>query len=588
MKPLISKSIRIIFLAILMTWTANMAIAQELDSLATVPVLGDSIATLSPIVPETPSTEDILKAKVDSLKGVLSAISPDRRRFSASRLLAEADSLRLEYEFPRAVEAYQAALSTAVDSAQIQNIKEALTLGQNGVSMMKYCSHPNVIAKRTFPLEDFFLYYPMQDKSWRRSPNMLDNERDAIAQATFIPDSIGTIYYSAKDKDGIRNIYRSTAEDGEWSLPQLINEQLTSWSDEIYPTVSPDGKTMYFASKGLYGMGGYDLYMSQWNRDTKDWGEPINMGLPYSSPYDDFLFINSEDGRYSLFASNRECSRDSVTIYVLEYDALPLRKAVNNVHELKALAALIPGGESTAPEKKAEENEQQGINARAYVNKMSEVRALRDSIYSINKELDAMRSGLAGLSTDEQNAQLNTILEREYQLPDMQKKLDAAVYALQEIELEFLAKGVLLNQAQAEEEAEPELASAYEFVKHEFGEDLAMAVKSPDPLFDYSFRILPQGQFAESNELPDGIIYQIQIASGANKMEVRELRGLSPVFEKMGSTLRYTYSVGIFRSYNDALTHLNSVKKAGFRDAFITAYQDGKQMNVNDARAIEQ
>ena len=60
-------------------------------------------------------------------------------------------------------------------------------------------------------------------------------------------------------------------------------------------------------SKGLYGMGGYDLYVSQWNSETGDWDVPVNMGFPYSSPYDDFLFINTEDGKYSIFASNRGC-----------------------------------------------------------------------------------------------------------------------------------------------------------------------------------------------------------------------------------------------------------------------------------------
>ena len=66
------------------------------------------------------------------------------------------------------------------------------------------------------------------------------------------------------------------------------------------------------------------------------------MGFPYSSPADDFLFINSDDGNYSIFASNRECQADSVWVYVLEFDNMPVRKAVDDPEELKALAALNP------------------------------------------------------------------------------------------------------------------------------------------------------------------------------------------------------------------------------------------------------
>lgn len=138
------------------------------------------------------------------------------------------------------------------------------------------------------------------------NPNQLDSlGGDGLARAIYVPDGAGDIYYSAKDEEGIRNIYCTHLSDSLWSVPALINERMTSSSDEIYPMLSPDGQSLYFASKGLYGMGGYDLYVSQWNKETGDWDVPVNMGFPYSSPYDDFLFVNTADGKYSIFASNR-------------------------------------------------------------------------------------------------------------------------------------------------------------------------------------------------------------------------------------------------------------------------------------------
>lgn len=154
-------------------------------------------------------------------------------------------------------------------------------------------------------------------------------------RATFVPEGSEQIYWSAKDHEGIRNIYRTEHQDSLWSVPELINEQVTSSSDEIYPMLSPDGKQLFFASRGLYGMGGYDLYVSDWDENLKDWGIPVNMGFPYSSPYDDFLFINTADGKYSMFASNRACQADSVDIYVLEFDSMPVRKAIDSPEELE-------------------------------------------------------------------------------------------------------------------------------------------------------------------------------------------------------------------------------------------------------------
>ena len=102
---------------------------------------------------------------------------------------------------------------------------------------------------------------------------------------------------------GIRNILHSEWQDTVWSAPALLNEHMTSASDEIYPMLSPDGSKMYFSSVGLYGVGGYDIYVSERDSDTGDWSMPVNMGFPYSSPADDFLFMNTPDGEYSLFSS---------------------------------------------------------------------------------------------------------------------------------------------------------------------------------------------------------------------------------------------------------------------------------------------
>ena len=114
-----------------------------------------------------------------------------------------------------------------------------------------------------------------------------------------------------------------------------------------------------------------------------------------------------------------------------------------------------------------------------------------------------------------------------------------------------------------------------------------MVVLKPQPSFDYSYMILPEGRFAQDNKLPEGLVYQIQLFSATSPATVQKLRGLSPVFEKKANGA-YVYSIGVFRTYQEALSQINRVKKAGFKKAFITAYQDGGQISVTQARKIEQ
>ena len=511
---------------------------------------------------------------------------------SPTRLMIKADSCRMAYNFAEAVKYSEAAVE-ALDSTSSAKAEDLLLMARNGLNMMGFCSQPTVVARQTFPLKDFFLFYPLKDHSWRKAPNQLDSlGGDDLSRAIYIPDGTRDIYYSAKDEEGIRNIYVTHLTDSLWSVPALINEQMTSSSDEIYPMLSPDGQSLYFASKGLYGMGGYDLYVSNWNKETNDWDMPVNMGFPYSSPYDDFLFVNTEDGKYSIFASNRGCGRDSVTIYVLEYDSMPVRKAVNDAGELRTLASLNPARDHSRIDNDAAVPDEVGQDesTRRYMEKMREVRALRDSVARFGKNLDKMRSGLATAS-DEEKARLSAeIADKELMLPTLNATLNAAVKELQNIEMDFLANGIVIDTRKLQAEADKEIvgaSSGYTFSKNSYGPALHLDIKKPKPTFDYSFMILPEGRFAENNTLPEGVIYQIRVFTLGRKATVADLNGLSPVFERTTPSGKHAYSVGLFRSYKDVLSNLNKVKNRGFRDAQIDAFHNGQIINVRKARELE-
>ncbi|MCR5002813.1 MAG: hypothetical protein K5984_00425 [Bacteroidales bacterium] len=536
---------------------------------------------------------DSLMVKVDSLDRTLEVVDSVSVPLSPEQLLNIADSLREAYRFSEAVGMYEKARAAASDSLLIEAVDDRLILGQNALSMMDYCSHPVVVAKQKFSLKDFFLFYPLKDKSWRALPNQLDSlDGHPIARAMYVPDDAKTLYYGAKDEDGISNIYR-TVDLGEiWSVPELINEQVTSSSDEIFPMLSPDGRSLFFASKGLYGMGGYDLYVSRWNKESKDWDVPVNMGFPYSSPADDFLFINTADGKYSIFASNRECSRDSVYIYVLEFDSMPVRKAVRDEDELYTLSQLSPAVDPSRIDNASAVKQDSAENEATdrYRTQMLKVRALRDSISNYGTMLNRERAAAAELDSTDREAALAAVFAKEMALPALSDTLAKAVSDLQKIEMDFLVSGISVDSEKIRTDLEKEVvgvSSGYAFSKNSFGPALEMNIEKPEPTFDYTFMILPEGRFAEDNTLPSGLVYQIQLFTSSSKAKVSHLKGLSPVFEKLSPSLKYTYSVGVFRSYKDALSNLNKVKRLGFRTAMITAYKDGKSMSVAAARSLE-
>ena len=371
----------------------------------------------------------------------------------------------------------------------------------------------------------------------------------------------------------------------------MLNESLTSFSDEIYPMLSQDGKSLYFSSDGLYGVGGYDLYVSRWDEEMKDWSEPVNMGFPYSSPYDDFLYVSDAEDGYVFFASNRDSDADSVWVYVLEYDNMPVRHSVESPAALKELSLLIPEHERVRDEDPEEAVASENTGMDKYRSKMAQVRQLRDSVSFYTTSLEEDRSLFALSNDDTERMRLAELIRSmEAYVPELQDSLKVAIAQLQEIEMEFLSSGVVVDpdKIMAAATNENEEVQRYDFVKRSLGGPLDLHMMKPEKEFDYSFMVLDEGRFAEDNTIPDGIIYQIQIFSAGGKADVKSLKGLSPVFERRGESGRYTYRVGLFNTYKDVLSNLNTVKGRGFRSAFIVAYDDGEEVSVATARNREE
>lgn len=556
--------------------------------------LPDTAKTLQPAAADTAIAQ--IPAAADSLKA---AQTPDSAEVRVPVLPLSifsgrpetADSLRKAYDFRAAVEWCRRGLESC-DSTEVERWEKEKALSENGLSMSAFCSEPEVVAKYRFSLEDFCLYYPLAAGSWHPMPEVpgLDS-KDPANPYLYAPDGSKTIYFSARDAEGIRNLYCSSEGDSLWSAPRLLNESLTSSEDEIQPWISPDGKSLCFASRGLFGMGGYDLYVSEWNEAEGDWGQPVNLGFPFSSPYDDYFFAVSDDGQYSIFASNRECSTDSVVVYVLEFDSMPLRRNFDTVHALKNLCSLPlkeegMGHVDTSGKGAIQEDE----NVVRYRTAMDKVRAVRDSISSVSAGIERLRNTLKSDENIDRDALIAEITQKEMSLPTMQELLTEAMKELQQIEMAFLSGGIVIDPDKLKAEAEREVIgteSNYVFERNEPGAPLDIVFEIPEPAFDYSFQVLETGQFAEDNTLPEGLVYQIQLFASARKVTEKDLKGLSPVFIRAASGGQKAYSAGLFRSYADVLSNLNTAKKAGFRNAMIVAFNDGSQISVPQARKLE-
>ena len=505
-------------------------------------------------------------------------------RAQTDSLLREGDRLHRSYHFEQALETYARALAATADADTVRLLQARMDQTQNALNMTDFCEDPVVVARERFSRKDFFLFYPLKNQTWRETPNVLDG-KDGFP--TYAPKGARELLFSAPDPTGARNLYVTRNRDTLWSAPELLGEYLLSLGNEVFPMLSEDGKTLTFSSDGLYGMGGYDLYTATWNEETRSWNEPVNRGFPYSSPGDDFLLVDTADGRYTLFASNRDCSRDSVYIYVLEKQLVPARVPMRDPVAIARTASLLPLNDPTrqdhgsAVSDEATEND----DTRLYRQKMAEARALRDSIYAFERKLDSLRMKLSQ-GGDDRTALTSAIADGEAALAPLRQQLDQTNRAVRTIEQSFLLRGVVSESNRTGHEVVG-AASSYTFSKKSYGAKLRLKVASPPASQAPTYRIGPSGRFAQDTSLPDGVVYQIQLFTSPRHARLDEIKGLDPVYERLTSSLRYTYSVGVFGTFDEALRQLNPIRSLGFPDAEITAFLNGKPIAVSMARSVE-
>jgi len=114
------------------------------------------------------------------------------------------------------------------------------------------------------------------------------------------------------------DIYISEKKDGEWQTAKKMSSIINTEYDEDGVFMHPDGKTLYFSSKGHNSIGGYDIFKSSLKKDGT-WSEPKNLGYPINTPDNDVYFVLSADGKTGYYSSIREEGNGFTDIYKINF-----------------------------------------------------------------------------------------------------------------------------------------------------------------------------------------------------------------------------------------------------------------------------
>jgi outer membrane protein OmpA-like peptidoglycan-associated protein len=142
-------------------------------------------------------------------------------------------------------------------------------------------------------------------EQWSEPKNLgqLVNSSDWESQPSLSADG-RTLYFVSDRRGGVgrRDIWISTLDvKGNWTRARNLGKEINTINDEISPFIHVNNSTLYFATNGLTGFGGYDIHYSVRDNNGK-WSTPVNMGAPINNHEDQFSLFVTADGEKAFYS----------------------------------------------------------------------------------------------------------------------------------------------------------------------------------------------------------------------------------------------------------------------------------------------
>ena len=162
--------------------------------------------------------------------------------------------------------------------------------------------------------EELFNTYVIGESTGSFYPSSVFFDDDSQGEV-FMPETGQNILYSRMTPQGVFRFFSKFKSFDKWTDETPING-LDTDGDLRYPFLLNDGVTIYYAASGSESMGGLDIFVSRYNSATGKYLKPENIGMPFNSEANDYLYVIDEANNLGWFATDRRQPEGMVCIYV--------------------------------------------------------------------------------------------------------------------------------------------------------------------------------------------------------------------------------------------------------------------------------
>lgn len=214
------------------------------------------------------------------------------------------------YRFDDAVENYEQHIEWLEKKKRpTEQAENELETVKQAARMIKGVEDVAVIDSFVVDKNDFLKAYKISKES---GSIYQDN---AITGTAYQTEMGNKVIYGDKAPDGNMQLYsRIRLLDG-WSDAEPLSS-LNGESNVNYPFLMSDGITLYYASDGEGSLGGYDIFVTRYDSEDGNYLRPSNIGMPFNSPANDYMYAIDDFNNIGWFASDRFQPEDKVCIYV--------------------------------------------------------------------------------------------------------------------------------------------------------------------------------------------------------------------------------------------------------------------------------
>ena len=188
------------------------------------------------------------------------------------------------------------------------------------------------LGRKGFGSCDLFQSKKIGDE-WTVPVNMGAQINSAAWESQPSLSSDGRILYFVSDRrggQGGRDLYLSyQMDDGKWTKAENMGAIVNTGFDEFSPFIHSNGRTLYFASDGRPGFGGYDIYKTE--KQNAQWTEPVNFGYPINDHEDQFSLFVTADGERGYYSHEEARKLNATKIFEITVPEELRPKVISNV-----------------------------------------------------------------------------------------------------------------------------------------------------------------------------------------------------------------------------------------------------------------